>query len=331
MTTIALPASIGMRPAQEGDQQAIAEMLNACEQAYFGAVETPLLATLDWIRNTWQTGCFDLKADSLVAVAHDGQIIGYVTVWRTEQEPQRMIASPRIHPDYRARGLGSWMLHWAEQRAQQIAETLPQDRSATLSSWAENIDEAAKELLDHEGFAPKNYLWNMQIEMEAVPPAPIWHDGFHVRNFVPGQDERAIYELLFEAFSIDGNDPYDTFEEWVRFYNIANEDFDPSLWFLAVGSDGEIAGIVLSELGQDGKRGWINEVAVRPYLRKRGLALAMLHQAFGEYYRRGIRKCALAVDAANPTGATRLYERAGMQPDNRTKIFYRKELHLAVL
>jgi len=320
-----------MRPAQDGDQQAIAEMLNACEQAYFGAVETPLPGTLEWIDYTWKTDGFDLAADSLVAVAPDEHIIGYVTVWRTEQELQRMIASPRIHPDYRARGLGSWMLHWAEQRARQISETLPQDRSATLSSWVENIDEAARELLDHEGFAPKNYLWNMQVEMEAAPPAPVWHDGFHVRNFVPGQDERAIYEVLFEAFSTDNYDPYDTFEEWVRFYNIASEDFDPSLWFLAVGSDGEIAGIVLSEPGQDGKRGWINEVAVRPQWRKHGLALALLHHALGEYYQRGIHKCALAVDAANPTGATRLYERAGMQPDNRTKIFYRKELHLAVL
>lgn len=70
----------------------------------------------------------------------------------------------------------------------------------------------------------------------------------------------------------------------------------------------------------------ISEVAVRSTWRKRGLALALLHQSFGEFYTRGICTCALSVDTANPTGATRLYEHAGMHPNNRTLIRYRKKL-----
>jgi len=42
------------------------------------------------------------------------------------------------------------------------------------------------------------------------------------------------------------------------------------------------------------------------------LGLALLHHAFTEFWRRGERAVALGVDAENPTGATRLYERAGM-------------------
>ncbi len=38
----------------------------------------------------------------------------------------------------------------------------------------------------------------------------------------------------------------------------------------------------------------------------------MLHEAFGEFYRRGKRKVGLGVDSESPTRATRLYERAGM-------------------
>jgi mycothiol synthase len=37
-----------------------------------------------------------------------------------------------------------------------------------------------------------------------------------------------------------------------------------------------------------------------------------LHAAFGEFYRRGLRTVGLGVDAASLTGATRLYEMAGM-------------------
>lgn len=43
-----------------------------------------------------------------------------------------------------------------------------------------------------------------------------------------------------------------------------------------------------------------------------GLGLALLYAAFGEFYQRGERKVALQVDAQSLTGATRLYERAGM-------------------
>lgn len=48
--------------------------------------------------------------------------------------------------------------------------------------------------------------------------------------------------------------------------------------------------------------------------------LALLYRSFGEFYQRGIFKCGLSVDAANSSGATRLYERAGMHPNNRTLI-----------
>jgi mycothiol synthase len=43
------------------------------------------------------------------------------------------------------------------------------------------------------------------------------------------------------------------------------------------------------------------------------LGQALLLAAFNEFYRRGEKIVALSVDAASPTGATRLYESAGMR------------------
>ena len=37
-----------------------------------------------------------------------------------------------------------------------------------------------------------------------------------------------------------------------------------------------------------------------------------LYHSFGEFYRRGVHKVSLGVDSQSLTGATRLYERAGM-------------------
>jgi ribosomal protein S18 acetylase RimI-like enzyme len=56
----------------------------------------------------------------------------------------------------------------------------------------------------------------------------------------------------------------------------------------------------------------VGAIGVRKQWRRRGLGLALLLHAFGEFYRRGQPRIGLGVDAQNPTGATRLYERAGM-------------------
>jgi mycothiol synthase len=53
-------------------------------------------------------------------------------------------------------------------------------------------------------------------------------------------------------------------------------------------------------------------LGVRRPWRRRGLGLALLRETFGLFYDRGEGRVGLGVDAENPSGATRLYERAGM-------------------
>jgi ribosomal protein S18 acetylase RimI-like enzyme len=50
----------------------------------------------------------------------------------------------------------------------------------------------------------------------------------------------------------------------------------------------------------------------RPW-RQRGLGLALLLHSFNNFYQRGDRAVGLGVDAQSLTGATRLYEKAGMR------------------
>jgi ribosomal protein S18 acetylase RimI-like enzyme len=53
--------------------------------------------------------------------------------------------------------------------------------------------------------------------------------------------------------------------------------------------------------------------------------MALLRRACAEFYRRGRGKVALGVDSESLTGATRLYERAGMRVERLYSV-YRKEL-----
>ena len=73
-----------------------------------------------------------------------------------------------------------------------------------------------------------------------------------------------------------------------------------------------------------GGAGYVDNLAVRPAWRRRGLGSRSCSEAFAEFARRGVTRVGLGVDAENPTGATRLYERAGMQVDWQDDVYARK-------
>ncbi|MBK7448764.1 MAG: GNAT family N-acetyltransferase [Anaerolineales bacterium] len=58
--------------------------------------------------------------------------------------------------------------------------------------------------------------------------------------------------------------------------------------------------------------GWVGTLGVLKPWRKKGLGLALLLTSFADFYQRGMPTIGLGVDASNKTGATRLYQRAGM-------------------
>ena len=71
--------------------------------------------------------------------------------------------------------------------------------------------------------------------------------------------------------------------------------------------------------------GWIRTLGVRRPWRQRGLGEAILLHSFGEFYKRSKTTIGLGVDAQNPTGATRLYQKVGMFAASEF-VTYEKEL-----
>ena len=78
-----------------------------------------------------------------------------------------------------------------------------------------------------------------------------------------------------------------------------------------------------------GDWGWVSELGVAPAWRRRGLGLALLRESFRRFRETGETVAALGVDSQNPTGATRLYERAGMRVLWRADV-WEKELRPGV-
>lgn len=287
-----------------GDFRAVADLILASDLAGFGEpdyLEDELLT--DW-------NDLDLKTDAWVVVAPGGDLAGYAAV----EQRGHVYAEGYVHPRYTDRGVGTSLIRLTEARAR---ERVPGRAKVVLDNTINGRDGPARQLLEREGYEPVRHFWRMAIELEEEPELS---DGFSIRACVPGEDERAVFEALDEALRDHWEHPTTTFEEWERRKN--RFGFDPGLWLLAADGD-EVDGAAVCE--DRSGTGWVNELAVRRTWRRRGLGTALLRRAFVEFYRRGTRRVALAVDTQSLTGATRLYERAGMRVERLYSV-YRKEL-----
>ena len=137
-------------------------------------------------------------------------------------------------------------------------------------------------------------------------------EGVTIRPYRHPDELQAVYEADEEGFADHWEHRARPFDEW-RGRHVERERFDPTLWWVAEAEDGAIAGLARCDWKRQGDWGWVDGLAVRPAYRRRGIAEALLKTAFAEFFRRGERRVGLGVDAQNPTGATRLYEKAGMR------------------
>jgi mycothiol synthase len=304
MTTATLPTQYTLRHPTMDDAHALYELESACDLAEYGepdAVEEDVRSAL---------ANQDLAEDSWIVAHGDGAIVAYAGIHANEHG--RIWATLSVHPDHRRQGIGTALLGLMEGRARQQIADMPEGARVVLQGGVHSPNADARRFVERAGYTHVRSHWRMAIDLDGAPPAPQWPDSIAVRTFVRGQDERAVFHCVDEAFSDHwGHVParYDEWENWTW----KRADFDPSLWFLAVDerNGGQIAGFALD--WHDPIQGWVGTLGVlRPY-RKRGLAQALLYQSFGEFWRRGERRVVLGVDSQNLTGATRLYQRVGMR------------------
>ncbi|HEV2236749.1 MAG TPA: GNAT family N-acetyltransferase [Ktedonobacterales bacterium] len=310
-----MPTDLGpryiIRPPSEADVSAIIALMRACDIADTGQADTYETADLldDWAG-------LALATDAWVVVAGDGTLAAYGTVM--VHGPSRIFADGYVHPDHRGRGIGNALIDLTEARAAELVALAPAGSRQVLVNNAVVSVDAGRALLERRGYQFKRAYFRMDIALEAAPPAPVWPRGISVR---PGDgseaDLRLAWETIEEGFRDHwGHEPR-PYESWKR--RKLRDTFDPSLWFFA--EDGERTAAAALCRVVEPEQGWIGQIAVLRPWRQRGLALALLHHAFGEFYGRGITRIGLAVDGESLTGAQRLYERAGMHVTTRVGRF----------
>jgi mycothiol synthase len=190
-----------------------------------------------------------------------------------------------------------------------------------LKTTINQKDTAGITLHENEGYLPAQYHWRMEINLNDAPPLPNFPAGVELRPFIQGEQDEAILRAHNEAFREHPGHIDWSLEEWRR-YRYDDPEYDPTLWMIAWAGD-EIAGYSINRYRTG--IGWIRTLGVRPQWRKHGLGEALLYHSFGEFYRRGMKTVGLGVNANNPTGATRLYQKVGMHAASE-HVTYEKEL-----
>jgi mycothiol synthase len=275
--------------------EAAAEVLNAHSRALHGTDDT----TAAELEMAWRAPEVEFPADIFVADRGDS-LVGYADVipfGRTTWIDVRG-TDPEAYDTL------------IERAAERAAE---HDRPH-VRGWASDRDRAAQEAYERAGFRPFRYSFRMEIDLAGSAVEAVWPEGFSVRPFAEG-DERRMHQAQMDSFADTWEFTAEPFESWSHWF--MGEGFEPEHWFLAERGN-DLAGIALCRIsGTEPDLGFVRILGVKPEYRRRGLALALLQHVFRHFADLGLKRVGLGVDAESPTGAVRLYERAGMHVARR--------------
>lgn len=323
--THTLPEGCQARPVTLQDLEPIVDMLNREHRWLHGTNGYEL----DEIRVEWESPILNLATDSQAVFAPDGQPIGYAEFWDMRAPHVNLFSYVNVHPEHLGRGIGSYLAGWLEERARANLSKAPDDARVVLHQYVEDDHKHACEFLLQAGYRSIRNSYRMCIDFAGAPKRTTSPDGITIRSIQNEEEERRAILVHQESFLDHWGAVEEPAEDYYkrRKYFIDNDpNYDPSLWFIALDGD-EIAGISLCypKIDEDPEMGWVGTLGVRRPWRKRGLGLALLEHSFEEFYRRGKPRVGLGVDASSLTGATRLYERAGMRV---TRLYHTFELEL---
>lgn len=304
-TNTFLDPSLTLRPAAWTDLEGVTQLIfDVC--THDG--DTTVAVTPEELRNEWQTEGFVLETNAWVVEAANGQIVGYEE-FNNRYAHASLQGDGYVHPDYLGRGIGTAMLRAMDERAREEMKLAEPDLRVYIRNGMSIGDTISREMHEAEGYQPIRFSWRMEINLTEAPPAPVWPKGVELRPFIPGEHDRMLFDATEEAFRDHWGHTPGNFNDWQN-RKIKAEDFDPTLFLVAWAGD-EIAGFSQNRFRMG--IGWVGTLGVRRPWRKHGLGLALLQQSFREFHKRGMNTVGLGVDASNPTGATRLYQKAGMK------------------
>ena len=311
------PAGVRLVRASWDDLARITDLYRTCERDRVGEAT---MRTED-IRYRWLEHDGPGE-DTLLVEDPDGTLVAYAE-FHQDTDPWTdaldLYVEGRVHPGHQGRGLATFLLQRAEDRARRaVARTGQTD--AVLRTTVVDGDDAAIAFHERRGFVPVRHFLQMRLDLYTPPPTPEWPAGVSGR-VVELAEVPAVWAAHQRAFADLPTSWPEDLADWREQRVDRDPAFDPSLWFVAEHDD-DIVGVCLCRPGtpEAPEVGNVRDLGVLPAWRRRGVAMALLRTALAAFRDRGLTGAALEVDDVTLGGAVRLYRAAGMQVARRTDV-----------
>lgn len=284
-TNLPLPDGLTARPLQLSDARAVFEVMAAQEQHDLGEVA---IEEADIVAD-WQRPSHDLGAHS-VGVLDGDRIVAYAEYLGDTR------GDAAVHPDHRGRGIGTALARWMQDDARADG--------ASVVGMPVPVDSAGDRLLDALGYRVRWTSWEMESGTE-VPFREV-PAGHAIREATPA-DHEACWTVLEDAFLEWSEREREPFDDFVA-RTIGRPGFEP--WHLRLVEDPDGAVVGVTYVHPFGSMGYVDRLATRKDQRGKGIAQAMLVDAFATARQHGCTTSGLNTDSR--TGALGLYEKVGM-------------------
>jgi len=264
----------------------------------------------------------DGSGENVLLAEVDGQTVGHSRLeWWNEWDDARQaekrayLSRGWVLPQWRGKGIGTVLLHWAEARARDM----DRDHRAfgELAANASDGEEDAVALLHNEGYELRFLSPELAYDDFTRLPPTTTPRGFEIRP-LEAQHQRAVARALIEA-NADPKWAPEQLQAWKEHEEPGWTEFvancDPAISRIGW-CGGEVAGLhVCRRVGDIGD---VANVAVRPAFRMQGLARAlMLHclHAMRQQNLKGARLyTGIGTDRdAPPSGPFQMYQGFGFR------------------
>jgi len=291
VSALSLPHGLTARALTTADARAVFEVAALQEEHDLGKVE---VEPADIVA-AWQRPSFDVGSQT-IGVFDGATMVGFGEFTGHDR------GEAAVHPSYRCRGVGTAIAGWMQDCAR--------GRGSTVLGTPVPEGSPGDRLLEKLGYRVRWTSWvlalpgNHEIQDRTLP------DG-HVIREAAGEEYPAVHDVMEDAFLEwweREREPYDDFLATT----VDRPGFEP--WNVRVVADrtGQILGAALVTLvGDPAAEAFIDRLAVRRDQRHRGLAQALLVDAFARGREHGGTRSALATDSR--TGALSLYQKVGME------------------
>jgi mycothiol synthase len=244
----------------------------------------------DWSRPSWDV------ARHTIGVFDGARMVAYGEITGDDR------GDAAVHPDYRRRGLGTALAGWMQQTVNH--------HGGTGYGSPVPVDSAGDRLLEKLGYRVRWTSWVLtlpegrQIQHRDLP------DGYQVREARP-EEYPAVHDVKEDAFlewSVRERESYDDFHASA----VGRPGFEPWNVRVVTDPDGTVVGFAwVIMAGEAAPEAYTDLLAVRFDQRHRGLAQALLVDAFTRGREHGAKRSTLSTDSR--TGALSLYLKVGME------------------